>query len=79
MTTSIVHCHCVAELPLKDGGEEGGAERKGQTWQCQPVVGEVQVGFVGAERDEARIPCRRKMLWIAYKCSVSYKKWWYVQ
>ena len=57
LTTCIVHCHFVAEPPLKDGGEEGGAERESQTWQGQPVLGEVQVGLVGAEGDEGRSPC----------------------
>ena len=52
LTARFVKLQLIAELPLKDCWEEGRTEREGDTWQSKRVLGDVQVGLVGAEWDE---------------------------
>ena len=55
LSAGIVHRKLVAELPLKDGWEEGGAVGESYTCRGRAVLGKVQVGLVGTERDEGRV------------------------
>ena len=52
LATGLVQFQLVAELTLKDCGEEGRAERECYTWQGKGVLREIQIGLVGAVWDE---------------------------
>ena len=53
LTASRIQCELVAELTLQDSWEEQGAEREVYSWYGEPVLGDAQVGLVGAEGDQS--------------------------
>ena len=52
LATPCVQVQLITELPLKNCREEGRTEREGDAWQNKRILGDVQVGLVGAEWDE---------------------------
>ena len=52
LTAGLVQLELVAELAFQDCGEEGGAEREVRAIENKGCFREVEIGFVGTERDE---------------------------
>ena len=49
LATFLIESQLVAKVTIQQGWEEGGAERESDPRQRKWVLGEVQVGLVGAE------------------------------